>query len=66
MKSMAQQVKFNRRMKTPLLEGEFLRLYSKWHETHDQSLQQRVFMSLARLMRCEPTFDFRSRLWQVL
>lgn len=66
MKAMMQEARLNRRTKAPLLESEFLRLYSKWHETHDQSLQQRMFMSLARLMRYVPTFDFRERLWQAL
>ena len=63
MKAIVQMIKLNRRARTPLLEQEFLRLYSKWHETHDQSLRKRMFMSLNRLMNFEPNFDFRKRLW---
>ena len=66
MKSMLQMVKLSRYSKAPLLEKEFLRLYSRWHETHDQSLEKRIFMSLNRLMNSEPSFDFRERLWQAL
>lgn len=66
MKSIVQMARLNRKSKSPLLEKEFLRLYSKWHETHDQSLQKRMFMSLNRLMRFEPSFDFREQLWRAL
>lgn len=66
MKSMEPVAKLGQVAKAPMLEGEFLRLYSRWHETHDQSLEQRMLMSLSRLMRCEPAFDFRERLWKAL
>ena len=66
MKSIFQMAKLERRSKAPILEREFLRLYSRWHETHDQSLEKRIFMSLNQLMNSEPGFDFRERLWQAL
>ena len=50
----------------PVLERRFLKLYSRWHETHDVTLQKRLFMSLNRLLRREPGFDFRKNLGQVL
>lgn len=66
MKSIVQIAKLGRKSKAPILEGEFLRTYSKWLETRDEAHQKRAFMSLARLLRYEPSFDFRERLWQAL
>lgn len=66
MKAAVQRAKLARRMKSPLLEKEFLKLYSKWHETHEHSLQKKVFMSLDQLLRNEPGFDFREQLWHAL
>ncbi len=66
MKTILQMAKLSHRAQTPMFEREFLRLYSRWHETHDQSLQKRIFMSLNRLLSSEPSFDFRERLWQAL
>jgi len=51
---------------TSRLEKEFLKLYSKWHETHDEALKNRLYSSMGRLMAIEPSFDFRQMLWQVL
>ena len=66
MKVILQMARLGRRSRAPILEREFLKLYSRWHETHDQSLQRRIFMSLSRLMNSEPSFDFREMLWQAL
>jgi hypothetical protein len=66
MRSMVQMVPVSHNTKSPVVEREFLRLYSEWHETRDQSLQKRIFMSWSRLMRCEPAFDFREHLWRAL
>ena len=52
--------------RVPVLERRFLKLYSRWHETHDATLQKRLLMSWNRLLRTEPGFDFRKNLGQVL
>ncbi len=46
------------------VEARFLRLYSRWHETHDLSLRKRLFVRLSLLMRRMPNFDLRSRFEQ--
>ena len=66
MKAMVQMAKVIHQSKTPLLEKEFLRLYSRWHETHDELLKRRMFQSIGRLLNSDPGFDFRKRLWQAL
>ncbi len=66
MKAVVQHAKFSRHAKSPLLEKEFLKLYSKWHETHDHTLERKMFMSIERLLRHEPSFDFREQLWRAL
>ncbi len=43
------------------VEARFLRLYSRWHETHDLTLRKRLFVRLSLLMRQMPNFDLRSR-----
>jgi hypothetical protein len=43
------------------LEARFLRLYSRWHETHDLTLRKRLFVKVKLLMRECPDFDLRSR-----
>lgn len=50
--------------KTSDVEARFLRLYSRWHETHDLSLRKRLFVRLSLLMRQMPNFDLRSRFEQ--
>ena len=42
------------------VEERFLRLYSRWQETHDLSLRKRLFVRLRLLVRTRPDFDLRS------
>ncbi len=63
MKHLMQMVKTGHGGIVPVLERQFLRLYSRWHETHDPILQKRLMMSFNRLLRREPEFDFRQNLW---
>lgn len=46
------------------VEVRFLRLYSRWHETHDLTLRKRLFVKLRLLMREIPDFDIRNRFRQ--
>ena len=66
MKRFVQMVKFDSQTVAPVLERQFLKLYSRWHETHDPVLVKRLVVSLDRLLKREPGFDFRERLWSVL
>ena len=66
MKRFSHAGKFERPSMVPVLERQFLRLYSRWHETHDVALEKRVTTSLNRLLQREPGFDFRKCLWQIL
>ncbi len=66
MKAFIQMAKLSCKTKSPMLESAFLRLYSKWHETHNHTLEKRMFMSLNRLIHSDPGYDFRKRLWQAL
>ena len=43
------------------VESRFLRLYSRWQETHDLTLRKRLFVRLRLVMREMPDFDLRSR-----
>jgi hypothetical protein len=43
------------------VEARFLRLYSRWHETHDLSLRKKLFLRLKLLMREIPDFDIRRK-----
>ncbi len=47
-------------------EGKFLNMYSRWQETKDDTLRNRLFMSMDRLMKKNPGFDFRRKLWQAV
>lgn len=47
-------------------ESRFLNIYSLWQETKDEALRNRLFMSLERLLRNNPGFDFRQKLWQAV
>ena len=64
MKAVVQAARLTHPTKSPVLEKQFLRLYSRWHETHNVFIQKKVFMSLQRLLDSAPGFDFRERLWQ--
>jgi len=58
--------KLGRHSRAILLERDFMRLYSEWQETRDSALQRRVFSSLGKLLKNEPGFDFRAKLWQAM
>lgn len=66
MKMLLQKAKLERGSRSPLEEREFLKLYSAWHETHDESIRRRLFMSFGRLMKSDPGFDFRQQIWQAV
>ena len=50
---------------SPVLERQFLRLYSRWHETHNLALEKQLMKSFNRLLQREPGFDFRQCLWRI-
>lgn len=51
----------NRQPKIRDVEARFLKLYSKWHETHDLTLRKRLLIRLSLIMRRTPSFDLRSK-----
>ena len=51
-----------KRKKSPQeVESRFLRLYSRWHETHDLTLRKKLFLRLKLVMREIPEFDIRRK-----
>ena len=66
MHSRIQRAKLNRGNKLPPQESNFLNIYSLWQETKDETLRHRLFMSLERLLKTNPGFDFRQKLWQAV
>jgi hypothetical protein len=66
MKVLVQKAKLHHRGEALLRKGEFLRLYSQWHETHDATLEKKLLQSFDRLIESEPGFDFRKMLWKAL
>lgn len=66
MHSRIQEARLSIGNKSPLCEGDFLNIYSLWQETKDDTLQGRLFMSLKRLLKTNPSFDFRQTLWRAV
>lgn len=51
----------HRQPKIKDVEARFLKLYSKWHETHDLTLRKRLLLRLSLITRRAPRFDLRSK-----
>lgn len=56
--------KGHRRYRAQDVEARFLRLYSRWHETHDLTIRKKLLVKLRLLTRQIPDFDIRSRFRQ--
>ena len=41
-------------------ERRLLRLYSLWHETHEEGVQQKCLKLLGEIMSADPAFSLRS------
>ena len=52
--------------RVPVLERRFLKLYSRWHETHNDDLQQKCVSLLAEILAVEPRFSLSRELQRVL
>lgn len=61
-----QKTKLARKMSKREGESRFLNTYSLWQETKDETLRNRLFMSLERLTKNSPGYDFRQKLWQAV
>ncbi len=53
--------KMNKHISSEEVESRFLRLYSRWHETHDLTLRKKLFLRLKLVMREMPNFDIRRK-----